>query len=111
MHVRLFTTTTTALTQKFLCELKQKRDVSESVFLVDHAHHLSVTLKRAGPRFQTVRHGNRSVVEHVFRKVKKHTCPFSNSFSHVDLATAERGCNWRLVEFAQLNTIFSLAFE
>jgi len=71
LHVRLFTTTTTALTQKFLRELNQKHDVSESVFLVDHAHHLSAALKRAGLRFQTVRHGNQNTVERIFREVKK----------------------------------------
>ena len=32
LHIRLFTTTTTALTQKFLRELRAKHDVSEQAF-------------------------------------------------------------------------------
>jgi putative transposase len=89
LHIRLFTTTTTALTQKFLRELRTKHDVSEAVFLVDHAHHLSAALDRAGLRFQTVRHGNRNAVERVFREIKRRTSSFSNSFSHVQPTTAE----------------------
>jgi len=68
LHVRLFTTTTTALTQQFLHELREKHDVENAVFLVDHAHHLAAALQRAGLRFQTIRHGNRNAVERVFRK-------------------------------------------
>ena len=89
LHIRLFTTTTTALTQKFLRELRAKHDVSETVFLVDHAHHLAAALNRAGLRFQTLRHGNRNAVERVFREIKRRTSSFSNSFSHVEPATAE----------------------
>ena len=89
LHIRLFTTTTTALTQKFLRELRAKHNVSETVFLVDHAHHLAAALNRAGLRFQTLRHGNRNAVERVFREIKRRTSSFSNSFSHVEPATAE----------------------
>ena len=89
LHIRLFTTTTTALTQGFLKELREKHDVSEAIFLVDNAHHLSAALNRAGLRFQTVRHGNRNAVERLFREIKRRTSSFSNSFSHVDPATAE----------------------
>ena len=78
-----------ALTQKVLRELRSKHDVSEAVFLVDHAHHLPATLNRAGLRFQTVRHGNRNAVERVFREMKRRISSFSNSFSHIDPATAE----------------------
>jgi len=81
LHVRLFTTTTTALTQKFLRELKQKHDVSEAVFLVDHAHHLSAALNRVGIRYQTARHGNRNAVERLFREIKRRT-------SHLALVSA-----------------------
>ena len=66
LHMRLFTTTTTALTQQFLRELREKHDVENAVFLVDHAQHLAAALQRAGLRFQTVRHGNRNAVERVF---------------------------------------------
>jgi putative transposase len=44
LHIGLFTTTTTALTQKFFRELRSKHDVSEAVFFVVHAHHLSAAL-------------------------------------------------------------------
>ena len=88
LHIRLFTTTTTALTQKFLRELRAKHDVSEAVFLVEHACHLAAALNRAGLRFQTLRHGNRNAVERVFREIKRRISSFSNSFNHVEPATA-----------------------
>ena len=89
LHLRLFTTTTTALTQQFLKELREKHDVENAVFLVDYAQHLATALRRAGLRFQTLRHGNRNAVERVFREIKRRTSSFSNSFSHVDPETAE----------------------
>jgi putative transposase len=89
LHMRLYTTTTTALTQRFLRELTEKHDVETAVFLVDYAQHLAAGLRRAGLRFQTVRHGNRNAVERVFREIKQRTSSFINSFSHVDPATAE----------------------
>ena len=39
LHVRLFSTTTTALTEIILHELRQKHDVETAVFLVDGAQH------------------------------------------------------------------------
>jgi putative transposase len=89
LHIRLFATTTTALTQKFLQEFRAKHDVSEAVFLVDHAHHLAAALNQAGFRFQTLRHGNRNAVERIFWEIKRRTFLFSNSFIHVEPATAE----------------------
>jgi len=79
----------TALTQQFLRELQQKRDVSNAVFLVDYAQHLAAALHRVGLRFQSIRHGNRNAIERVFRKVKRCTSSFSNSFSRVQPTTAE----------------------
>jgi len=89
LHVRLFTTTTTALTQRFLQELREKHYVTNTVFLIDYAHHLTAALRRAGLRFQLIRHGNRNAVERIFREVKRRTSSFSNSFSHVQPTTAE----------------------
>ena len=89
LHLRLFPTTTTALTQRFLRELREKHDVADAVFLVDHAQHLATALQRAGLRFRTERHRNRNAVERVFREIKRRTSSFSNSFSHVDPVTAE----------------------
>ena len=91
LHLRLFTVTTTALTEIFLRELRQKHDVEDAVFLVDGATHLHAALQRAGLRFQTERHGNRNAVERIFRVVKRRTSSFSNCFSHVEPETAE---NW-----------------
>ncbi len=68
-HIRLFTITTTALTQK-LCA---KHNVSEAVFLVYYAHH----------------HRDRNAVERVFREIKRWALSFRNSFSHVQPTTAE----------------------
>ncbi len=89
LHIRLFTTTTTALTQRFLRELREKYDVDDAVFLVNHAQHLATALQRTGLRFRSERHGNRNAIERVFREVKRRTSSFSNSFSHVDPTTAE----------------------
>ncbi|OYR53989.1 IS6 family transposase [Halorubrum halodurans] len=97
LHVRLFATTTTALTEIFLRELRQRHDVESSVFLVDGAKHLQTALSRAGLRFQTERHGNRNAIERIFRELKRRTSSFSNCFSHVEPATAE---NW-LQSFAR----------
>ena len=81
LHVRLFTATTTVLTQEFLRELREKHDVSDAVFPVDYAQHLAMALRRARLRFQTMCHGNRNAAERVFREVKRWTSSFSNSFS------------------------------
>ncbi|MCJ0620388.1 IS6 family transposase [Haloarcula hispanica] len=91
LHVRLFATTTTALTEMFLRELRQKHDVESSIFLVDGAQHLQTALSRAGLQFQMCRHGNRNAVERIFRELKRRTSSFSNCFSHVEPETAE---NW-----------------
>ncbi|MBV0926238.1 IS6 family transposase [Halomicroarcula limicola] len=90
LHVRLFSTTTTALTEIFLRELQQKHDVETAVFLVDGAQHLQTALQRAGLRFQMRRHGNRNAVERIFRELKRRTSSFSNCFSHVEPETAEK---------------------
>ncbi|MFT4892008.1 MAG: putative transposase [Halobacteriales archaeon] len=89
LQVRLFSTTTTALTETFLRDLREKHDMEDDTFLVDGAKHLQTALHRAGPRFWMGRHGNRNAVERVFREVKRRTSSFSNSFSHVQPATAE----------------------
>ncbi|WP_372479081.1 IS6 family transposase [Halomicrobium sp. HM KBTZ05] len=91
LHVRLFSTTTTSLTEIFLRELRQKHDVETAEFLVDGAQHLQTALQRAGLRFQISRHGNRNAVERIFRELKRRTSSFSNCFSHVEPETAE---NW-----------------
>ena len=83
LHIRLFTTTPTALTQQLLQELREKHDVSDAVFLVDYAQHLATALRRAGLRFQAIRHGDRNAVGRVFQEVKRRTSSFSNSFSYV----------------------------
>jgi putative transposase len=91
LHVRLFATTTTALTEIFLRELRQKHDVESAEFLVDGAQHLQTALARAGLRFQTTRHGNRNAIERIFRELKRRTSSFSHCFSHAEPQTAE---NW-----------------
>jgi len=76
LHVRLFSTTTTALIEIFLQELREKHDVEHAVFLVDGAHHLQTALRRTGLRFQMRRHGNRNAVERIFRELKCRTSSF-----------------------------------
>ncbi|RLM53511.1 IS6 family transposase [Halobellus sp. Atlit-31R] len=100
LHLRLFATTTTALPEIFLGELRQKHDIESAIFLVDGAQHLQTALARAGLRFQTERTGNRNAIERIFREFKRRTSSFSNCFSHVEPQTAE---NWLQAFAAWLN--------
>ncbi|OAQ51337.1 transposase [Natrinema mahii] len=52
LHTRLSSTTTTALTERFLWERLENHDVEVTVFLVDGAQHLQATLHRHGPKFR-----------------------------------------------------------
>lgn len=79
LHIRLFKTTTTALTQQSLRELQQKHDVKDAVFLVDYAQYLAAALRQTDLRFQTMRHGSRNAAERVLQKVKRRTYSFGNS--------------------------------
>ncbi|WP_227015771.1 IS6 family transposase [Haloarcula sp. JP-L23] len=96
LHVRLFSTTT-ALTEVILRELRHKHDVETAVFLVDGVKYLQTALQRIGLRFQMCRHGNRNAIERICRELKGRTSSFSNCFSHVEPETAE---NW-LQSFAR----------
>jgi putative transposase len=89
LHIRLFTTTTTVLTQQFLRELQEKHDVSDAVFLVDGSHSLQDACQRHGYDFRYEKHGNRNAVERVFRDIKRRTLCFSNCFSNADAETAD----------------------
>jgi len=68
LHLQLFPTTTTALTEIFLNELREKHDVESALFLVGGAKHLQTALRRSGLRFQTERHGNRNAIERILEK-------------------------------------------
>jgi transposase-like protein len=89
LHIRLYSTTTTALTERFLQELTEKHDLDNAVFLVDGAKHLQTALRRSGLRFRYEKHGNRNAAERVFREIKRRTSSFSNCFSHAQPSTAE----------------------
>jgi len=89
LHVKLFPTTNSGLTQLFLRELSEKHDIDDAVFLIDDANHLKSALSRYGLRFHVRRHGNRNSVERVFREVKRRTSSFSNTFSNVEPTTVE----------------------
>ncbi|WP_436348116.1 IS6 family transposase [Natronorubrum sp. FCH18a] len=89
LHIRLYSTTTTALTERFLQELTEKHDLDHAVFLVDGAKHLQTALRRSGLRFRYEKHGNRNAAERVFREIKRCTSSFSNCFSHAKPSTAE----------------------
>jgi transposase-like protein len=63
LHVRLYPTRTTALTEQFLAELTEKHDADDAVFLVDGAPWLKAACHDLGLRFRWVTHGNRKAVE------------------------------------------------
>jgi putative transposase len=86
LHMRLFQTRTTQLTVLFL---RDKQQVKQATFLVDGPHHLKAAVERLILGFQIRHHGNRNAVERVFREVKRRTPLFSNTFSNVELLTAE----------------------
>jgi putative transposase len=89
LHIRLFRTYTTGLTEIFLSELREKHDVETAVFLVDDAQWLKNALDRHGLDCRYERHGNRNRVERLFREIKRRTSSFSNTFGHVEPTTAE----------------------
>jgi putative transposase len=89
LHVRLYSCRTKWTTRGFLRELIEKDSVTNCTVLVDGAYYVNIVLVDLGLRFQVIRHGNRTIVERVFREVKRRTSSFSNTFSHVDHSTAE----------------------
>jgi len=52
LHIRLFSATTTALTERFLRELIEKQDIEVAFFLVNGAQHLQTALRRRRRRFR-----------------------------------------------------------
>jgi len=70
LHVRLFSTTTTALTEMFLRELRQKHDIETAVFPVESAIHPELGVPELASRFQTRRHGNRNALERMLSIAK-----------------------------------------
>jgi len=89
LHVRLFPTTTKQTTRWFLADLHRRYQLDGVTFLVDDADYLVEVLSADGYDFEVIRHGDRNAIERVFREVKRRTSSFSNSFSHVEPATAE----------------------
>ena len=87
LHSRLFPTYTIPIAREFLTELAEKHDVADAVFLVDD---LVGALRRENYSYRVQIHGDRNAVERVFREVERRTSSFSNCYSHVDPATAEK---------------------
>jgi len=90
LHSRLFPTYTIPIAREFLTELAEKHDVADAVFLVDDADDLVGALRRENYSYRVQIHGDRNAVERVFREVERRTSSFSNCYSHVDPATAEK---------------------
>ena len=89
LHVSLFPMATKQTTRWFLTELHQRYQLAGVEFLVDDADYLGTVLAEDGFRFQTLTHGNRNAIECIFWEVKRRTSSFANSFSHVELETAQ----------------------
>jgi len=89
LHIRLFSTYTSALTEIFLSELREKHNVESAVFLIDDAKWLQTALDRHGLDCRYELHGNRNAVERLFREVKRRTSSFSNTFRNTEPTTAE----------------------
>jgi transposase-like protein len=84
-----YPTTTKATTRWFLDRLHHRCNLAEVTVLVDDAQSLTEVLTADGYRFQYEPDENRNSVERVFREVERRTSSFSNSFSHIELATAQ----------------------
>jgi len=102
LHVRLFPTRTSALTEMFLTELREKHLVDDAIFLVDGAPWLQAAYHRHSLRFQHVTNGNRNTVERVFKELKRRTEAFANQFRHTDPNAAETWLQAFAVCFNQL---------
>ena len=89
LHVALYPTRTTAITEMFLSELREKHLLDDAIFLVDGAPWLRAACHHLGLRFQHVTHGNRNSVERVFKELKRRTEAFGNHFRHAQPETAE----------------------
>ena len=89
LHVSLFPTTTKQTTRWFLDELHRRYQLDDVLFLVDDADYPGPVLAEDGYQFQVISHGNRNVIERVFREIERRTSSFANSFNHVTLETAE----------------------
>jgi transposase-like protein len=89
LHVSLFPTANKQITRWFLDELHRRYQLDNVLFLVDDADYLGPVLAEDGYRFQILSHGNRNAIERVFWEVERRTSSFANSFSHVELETAE----------------------
>ena len=89
LHVSLFPTTTKQTMRWFLTELHRRYQLDDVEFLVDDANYLGPVLAEDGYHFQILAHGNRNAIERVFREVERRTSSFANSFSHVELETAQ----------------------
>ena len=89
LHVSLFLTANKQTTRWFLDELHRRYQLDNVLFLVDDADYLAPVLAEDGYRFQILAHGNRNAIERVFWEVERRTSSFANSFSHVELETAE----------------------
>jgi putative transposase len=80
--------TTNEVTTRFLDQLHHRCNLAGTTILVDNAAYLTGVLADDGYRFRYGPDGNRNAIERVFREIERGTSSFSNSFSHVELATA-----------------------
>lgn len=90
LHVRLFPTRTTALTQMFLEELRERHLLDDAIFLVNGVPWLQAACHHLDLRFQYVSHGNRNAVERVFKELKHRTNTSSTYFRHAHPDTTEK---------------------
>jgi transposase-like protein len=95
LQVKLGTAQNLDLSEIFLGELREKHDVFDAVFLVDGAQWLQEACHHHGLRFQHVTHGNRNVVERLYKELKRRTDQFASHFRNVQTATVE---TWLLAQ-------------
>lgn len=88
-HIRLYSATTTALTERFLQELSERYTLDDAVFLVDRAKHLQTSLRRFEFRFRYEKHRGWNSAKRIFYEIKRRTCSFSNGSSHAKQSTVE----------------------
>jgi Transposase and inactivated derivatives len=89
LHTTLEPTRTNVIAYVFFAELREKHTADDALFLIDGAAPLKNACQRHSLDFKYERHGTRSSVERVFRKIKRRTTSSSNCFSNAEADTAD----------------------
>jgi len=92
VHVRLFATTTTTLTEICPARTRQKHNVETTAFLVDGTQHLQTALQRVGHRFRMCHQRNWNTIERIFRELRRRARRFRTASATSNRKQPKIGC-------------------